>query len=218
MKRTLHLTAAISILAILISIPVRADEGKKAERTDSKKETAIVGHQAPDFTLVGIDGKEYALSDYEGKFVVLEWVNFDCPFVQKYYRSGTMQKLQSDYREKGVVWLSVCSSAPGKQGYFEGDALKERLEKEKSNTMAYLIDAEGTVGRMYNAKATPNMYVINPEGVLVYAGAIDDRPSTKVADLEGANIYVQLALDAAMAGKEIETKVTKPYGCSVKYK
>jgi hypothetical protein len=125
--------------------------------------------------------------------------------------------MQASYLKKEVVWLSICSSAPGKQGYFEGDDLAERMEKEGFSASAYLIDADGKVGQMYEAKTTPHMYVIDPEGMLVYAGAIDDRPSTKPSDIEGATNYVQLALDASMAGEKVETDWTKSYGCSVKY-
>jgi hypothetical protein len=147
----------------------------------------------------------------------LEWVNFDCPFVKKHYNSGNMQALQASYTGKDVVWLSICSSAPGKQGYFEDGELKQRLEKEGSNATAYLIDSDGQVGKMYNAQTTPHMYIIGPEGVLRYAGAIDDKPSTKLEDVEDADNYVKDALASLMAGKEIATKATKSYGCSVKY-
>jgi peroxiredoxin len=178
---------------------------------------ATVGKKAPDFTLVDAQGETHYLSDYADKYVVLEWVNFDCPFVKKHYGSKNMQTLQAAYQEKEVVWLSICSSAPGKQGYFDGDDLAKRIKAEGGNASAYLIDADGTVGRMYEAKTTPHMFVIDPEGTLVYAGAIDDHPSTKIADIEGATNYVQLALDASMAGEEVETDWTKSYGCSVKY-
>jgi len=178
---------------------------------------ATIGEKAPDFALVDANGETHYLSDYADKYVVLEWVNFDCPFVKKHYGSKNMQTLQAAYQEKEVVWLSICSSAPGKQGYFNGDDLAKRIVAEGCNASAYLIDADGTVGRMYEAKTTPHMYVIDPEGTLVYAGAIDDHPSTKIADIEGATNYVQLALDASMAGEEVETDWTKSYGCSVKY-
>ena len=173
---------------------------------------------APAFTLTDSQGKTHSLSDFRGKFVVLEWVNYDCPFVRKHYGSGNMQNLQKTYTEKGVVWLSVCSSAPGKQGHFSGTALTERIAKEKGNQTAYLVDADGTVGKAYEAKTTPHMYVIDPEGVLIYAGAIDNMPSTDQDDIAKAQNYVAGALDAALAGKAVATKGSKPYGCSVKYK
>jgi len=192
-------------------------------RADSKEETATpqvatVGEVAPGFTLMDTEGAKHALKDYAGHYVVLEWVNFGCPFVKKHYDSENMQALQTAFTGKEVVWLSICSSAPGKQGYFEGDELKKEVKAHGSKATAYLADADGTVGKMYGAKTTPSMYVIDPKGVLIYAGAIDDKPSTDKSDIKGANNYVRAALDAAMAGKQVETTVTKSYGCSVKYK
>jgi len=181
-------------------------------------ENARLNETAPKFTLQDNAGKSYSLSDFKGKYVILEWVNFGCPFVRKHYDSGNMQKLQKTYTEKGVIWLSICSSADGKQGYFEGEELDEKIAEEGVNATAYLIDEEGTVGKMYGAKTTPHMYIINPEGKLVYVGGIDDRASTKVADIEGATNYVSAALDEAMGGKPITVQTSKPYGCSVKYK
>lgn len=173
---------------------------------------------APEFTLVDSEGSRHSLSDFQGKWVVLEWVNYDCPFVRKHYGSGNMQKLQKTYTDKGVVWLSVCSSAPGKQGHFSGSELKERIAKEKGAQTAYLVDEEGTVGKAYDAKTTPHMFIVDPKGTLVYAGGIDDIASTNQDDIAKSVNYVSSALDAAMAGKPIATKGSKPYGCSVKYK
>ena len=181
-------------------------------------EKAKIDEPAPDFTLMDSNGKEHSLSDFKGKYVVLEWVNFGCPFVKKHYNSENMQNLQKKYTGKDVVWLSICSSAEGKQGYFEGDELNGKLKDKGASMTAYLVDESGEVGHMYNAKTTPHMYIVNPEGVLVYAGGIDDKPSTDVDDIEGAVNYVSNALDALMAGKTVKHKVTKPYGCSVKYK
>jgi peroxiredoxin len=175
------------------------------------------GSPAPDFTLTDAAGKSHTLSAYKGKWVVLEWVNYDCPFVRKHYGSGNMQKLQKASRGKGAVWLSINSSAPGKQGHFEGEALAARMAKEKAAMDAYLLDADGKAGRLYKAKTTPHMFVINPEGVVTYAGAIDDKPSTDMDDIAGAFNYVQAALDAGLAGKPVETASTAPYGCGVKY-
>ncbi|MBN1917878.1 MAG: thioredoxin family protein [Verrucomicrobia bacterium] len=180
-------------------------------------ETAEVGKPAPDFTATDAQGNTHTLSSYRGKYVVLEWFNAQCPFVRKYYDSGAMQELQQACGDKGVVWLTICSSAKGKQGYYEGEALTNLIEKEKSNATSYLVDTDGTVGRRYAAKTTPHMFVISPEGLLLYAGAIDNRPSVRPSDIEGAANYVVQALDAAMAGREIETTSTKSYGCSVKY-
>jgi hypothetical protein len=150
--------------------------------------------------------------------VVLEWVNYECPFVRKHYGSGNMQKLQAGARAKGAVWLSINSSAPGKQGHYEGAELGKRMADVKAQPDAYLQDPEGKVGKAYLAKTTPTMFVINPEGMVVYAGAIDDKPSTDKEDVAKARNYVQAALDAGLAGKPVETAATTSYGCGVKYK
>jgi peroxiredoxin len=176
-----------------------------------------IGQPAPDFTLTDCSGKKVSLSEYKGKVVVLEWVNHSCPFVAKHYGSGNMQKLQADAAAKGVVWLSICSSAPGKQGHANpADALKKCTETQ-SAAAAYLIDESGKVGKTYNAKVTPEMYVIDANGVLVYHGAIDDKKSTNPGDIAGAKNYVAAALDEVLAGKPVSTPKTDAYGCSVKY-
>jgi peroxiredoxin len=199
---------AAVIMAISLAAPLVA----------GNPETAAIDKPAPDFTLEDSNGKTHSLSDFEGKFVVLEWTNFDCPFVKKHYASGNMQKLQKTYTDKGVVWLRICSSASGSQGHYAADAINEKCKGEKSNQTAYLTDADGVVGKQYGAKTTPHMFIVNPKGVLIYAGAIDDKPSTKTEDIEGAENYVVAALDAAMNGKTVTTKTSVPYGCSVKYK
>lgn len=178
---------------------------------------AAVGETAPDFTLNDPGGQSHSLSAFKGKFVVLEWVNYDCPFCRKHYTSGNMPSLQKEYTGKGVVWLSVCSSAPGKQGYFEGSELTSRIQRMKAVPTAYLIDAEGTVGKLYAAKTTPHMFVIDRSGTLVYAGGIDDIASTDIDDIPRAHNYVREALDAAMGGKSVQVSVSRSYGCSVKY-
>jgi hypothetical protein len=178
---------------------------------------AAVGQAAPAFTLVDAAGKTHNLSEYKGKFVVLEWVNFDCPFVRKHYGAKSMQATQANWTKQGVIWLSICSSAPGKQGHFEGSTLTDRIKTEAIHSTAYLIDTDGAVGLLYGAKTTPHMYVINPEGTLVYIGAIDDKASADPADLAGATNYVSAALTSAMAGKDVAVKATQSYGCSVKY-
>ncbi len=179
---------------------------------------APVGAPAPAFTLADAGGTPHALADYRGKYVVLEWVNFGCPFVRKHYDSGNMQGLQKTFTRKGVVWLTICSSAPGKQGYFEGQELTERIAAEKSQATAYLVDKEGAVGQAYGAKTTPHMFVIDPEGTLIYEGGIDDRASTSKEDLKIAVNYVREALDAALDGKPVKVTTSRPYGCSVKYR
>lgn len=178
---------------------------------------AEVGKPAPDFTLTDVNGKQHSLSQYKGKFVVLEWVNYDCPFVQKFYNSGEMQKMQKEYTGKGVVWLSICSSAAGKQGNFTPDQIKARSKNLGASMTAYLIDDKGVVGKMYGAKTTPAMFILDPQGTLIYSGAMDSIPSTNTADISKAENYVRDALDAAMDGKPVITRVTKSYGCSVKY-
>jgi hypothetical protein len=179
---------------------------------------AEAGKPAPDFSLKDAKGQTYTLSDLKGKYVVLEWVNFGCPFVRKHYNSGNMPSLQKTYTAKNVVWLSVCSSAPGKQGYFETQELTEAISTMKASPSAYLLDPDGTVGRLYDAKATPTMFVIDPHGTVIYGGAIDNIPSTNVDDVAKARNYVKEALDLALAGKHIEVTGTRAYGCSVKYK
>ena len=181
-------------------------------------DNAKVDEQAPGFTLTDAFGQAHSLTDYKGNWVVLEWVNFGCPFVRKHYDSGNIQSLQKEYTSKGVIWLSICSSAPGKQGYYEGKALLEEVKEHESHASAYLVDANGTVGRTYGAKTTPHMFIINPQGVLVYAGGIDNIASTDQEDLKKANNYVKEVLDEGISGRQITVSGSRPYGCSVKYK
>jgi peroxiredoxin len=176
-----------------------------------------IGKAAPAFTLKDTAGNTHSLADFEGKFVVLEWLNYDCPFVQKHYDSGNMPALQERYTEQDVVWLSVVSSAPGKQGHFAPAEMDRRTAQAGGNQTAVLMDPTGTVGRAYNAKTTPHMFVIDPEGTLLYMGGIDDVPTANPADLERATNHVAAALDAAMAGEAVPVAVSQPYGCSVKY-
>jgi peroxiredoxin len=176
------------------------------------------GQMAPDFTLTASDKKTYHLAEFRGKYVVLEWFNRSCPFVQKHYLSGNMQSLQDTYLKKGVIWFSISSSAPGKEGYMtQEDAVQERI-KDKARSTATLLDPMGQTGRAYGAKTTPHMFVINPKGQIVYAGAIDDHPSTDTEDIPKSRNFVAQALDQALAGKPVQTPTTQPYGCSVKYK
>ena len=175
------------------------------------------GAMAPDFELKGADGKTYKLSDFKGKTVVLEAVNFGCPFVKKFYKSGKMQELQAQAKKDGVVWLSICASAKGKQGYMEAAQINKKLEKFKATPTAYLIDAEGKTGRAYDMKTTPHMYVISAEGKLVYQGAIDSKSSANPKDIPSATNYVKQALTELAAGKAISQPKTRSYGCSVKY-
>jgi peroxiredoxin len=176
------------------------------------------GKPAPAFTLKDTNGKSHKLEDYKKKYVVLEWLNYECPFVKKHYNSKNMQKLQEEMKKKGVIWLSVVSSAEGKQGYYEPAEMR-KLNKEKGGApAAILYDTDGKVGQLYGAKTTPHMFVINPEGTLIYQGAIDDKASTDVEDIPGAKNYVKAAVDESMAKKPVSVANTKSYGCSVKYK
>ena len=201
-KRTMTLAAAAAA-ALLFAPEARA--------------AAVVGQPAPAFSATDTKGATRALSDYAGKVVVLEWVNFECPFVGKHYGSGHMQKLQKDYTGKGVVWLSVNSSAAGQQGHYSPDKVEALLKQKGAAPTAYLLDTAGTVGRAYGAKTTPHMFIVDAKGTLVYAGGIDDTPSTDQADIATAKNYVQAALDEVLAGKPVTTASTAAYGCSVKY-
>lgn len=211
-----RLAKTILISAMLLvgiaALALSQEAGKEAATA-----SVAIDQPAPDFALKDINGKEHKLSDFRGKYVVLEWVNYDCPFVKKHYSSGNMQKLQSTYVKKDVVWLSICSSAPGKQGHFPIADLKKRMETERAVPTAYLLDESGSAGKLYNAKTTPHMFVVDPKGILRYAGAIDDTPSTKSSDIAASTNYVSSSLDALMAGKSVATKSSTPYGCSVKY-
>ncbi|NQY32168.1 MAG: redoxin domain-containing protein [Coraliomargarita sp.] len=175
------------------------------------------GATAPDFTATDTTGTSHSLSDFKGKYVVLEWTNHRCPFVKKFYSKGHMQALQAEMAQAGAVWLQIVSSGKGKQGYLtpeEGEALRE---KQKVASAATLLDVDGSVGKLYAAKTTPHVYLISPEGELIYQGAIDSVRSTKAADIDGAENYLKNAFMAATAGKTIEPATTKPYGCGVKY-
>lgn len=175
------------------------------------------GAPAPEFKLDGVSGKSHSLSSFKGKIVVLEWLNHGCPFVKKHYGSQNMQSLQRKYTKEGVVWLSIISSAEGKQGYVTaGEGLKEKTEQQSVATDV-LLDPKGTVGQLYGAKTTPHMYVIAKDGTLAYQGAIDDKADTDQESVKGARNYVAEAVDALMAGKKVAVSSTKAYGCGVKY-
>jgi peroxiredoxin len=176
-----------------------------------------VGDKAPDFTLQASDGSSQSLSSFAGKIVVLEWFNAECPFVRKHYDSKNMQGLQKDMAAKDVVWLTVNSSAVGKQGHLNVETGTAMLEKEGAAPKFLLLDADGTVGKLYDAKTTPHMFVIDKDGKLAYAGAIDDKPSADKADIAGAKNYVTDAVTSLIAGTPVETTSTKAYGCGIKY-
>src|SRR5947209_9313423 len=178
---------------------------------------AKVGDTAPGFTGTDSNGKTQKLSDYRGKFVVLEWNNNGCPLVCKHYESGNMQQLQKQWTDKGVVWLSILSSAPGQQGYVTAAEENAYMKKVNALPTAAILDPKGDIGHLYSAKTTPQMVVIDPQGKIVYDGAIDDHPSTEKSDLPISKNYVAAALTSAMAGQPVEPAATRPYGCSVKY-
>lgn len=176
-----------------------------------------IGKPAPEFTGTDSNGKEHKLSDFKGKIVVLEWTNPECPYVVKHYDSKNMQKLQEEAMAKDIVWLTVNSSADGKQGNQTGEAANAYMTEKGSKPTARILDASGEIGKAYDAKTTPHMFVIDKEGILVYNGAIDDNDSFKPEDAATANNYVTAALTALESGKPVETRQSKPYGCSVKY-
>ena len=177
----------------------------------------VVGQPAPNFKAADVNGKPVTLSDFRGKTVVLEWNNPECPFVKKHYGSGNMQKAQAAAAKDGVVWLSINSSAPGKQGHMDGAEAKAFVAKAGAQPTAYLLDPRGVVGKLYDAKTTPHMYIVNKAGTLVYAGGIDDKPTPRPADVNGARNHVLAALSELKAGKPVSVATSRPYGCNVKY-
>lgn len=178
---------------------------------------ATVGQPAPAFTATDTSGKSVSLADFKGKHVVLEWVNPGCPYVVKHYSSANMQGTQKDATAKGVVWLSVNSTAAEHGDYKAPAAMAQWMQSQKAAATATLMDADGKVGRAYGARTTPHMYIVDPKGTLVYAGAIDSKPSSNPADVTTATNHVKVALSEALAGKAISQPTTRAYGCSIKY-
>lgn len=176
-----------------------------------------IGDAAPNFSLSGDDGKTHALADYKGKIVVLEWTNAGCPFVKKQYSGGTMQGLQKTYTAKDVVWLSIISSAPGKQGHVDAKGAAELSASRGAKPTHVLLDPTGDTGRLYEAQTTPHMFIVDKAGKLAYAGGIDSIASTDAADVAKATPYVKNALDELLANKPVTTALAKPYGCPIKY-
>jgi len=175
------------------------------------------GQKAPDFTGTTAGGETLALSDLRGQKVILEWTNHDCPFVVKHYGTGNMQSLQKTARGKGVAWLTVISSAPGTQGHVDPARAQALTAERDAHPAEVLLDPEGVIGRLYNARTTPEMFLIDEEGVLVYAGAIDDKPTARWSSVEDANNYVRMALSDLVAGRPVGIPTATPYGCSIKY-
>jgi alkyl hydroperoxide reductase subunit AhpC len=211
MNRKLTVPSLLA-LALLVAVGCVAD----AAQPPSPYPAPVVGKAAPEFKAVDTNGKAHSLSQYRGKWVVLEWLNHGCPYVRKHYDNNVMQALQKKYADK-VVWLSVVSSAPGKQGHYSNEKANELTKEKGAAPYAVLIDEAGTVGRMYDARTTPHMFVINPQGAIVYMGGIDDKPSARASDLQGARPHVDIALQEAMAGKPVSVPTSQPYGCNVKY-
>jgi peroxiredoxin len=177
-----------------------------------------VGSAAPDFSAPDANGKAQSLAEYKGKYVVLEWFNPECPFVKKHYGGGNMQKLQDEFTGKGIVWLTIDSNAPGTEGSITAEQAKKIMDSWKTKQTALVLDPESKIAKLYGAKNTPNMVIINPEGKIVYEGAIDSKATPNPADIPSSTNYVKAALDESLAGKPVSNSQTKPYGCSVKYK
>jgi len=176
-----------------------------------------VGQIVPDFRLTNSNGEVVQLSQFTDQTIILEWNNPGCPFVQRHYRSGNMQALQAEARSQGIVWLTINSGAPGRQGYMRGPAANEFVEQQNASPDHYLLDPRGVVGRGFEARTTPQMYVIDGDRILRYDGAIDDRPRAPLAQTRSATNYVRAALSDMQAGRSVRTGSTRPYGCSVKY-
>ena len=204
----------IRVCVILIAAAWLAAAAPRAAAVDGPS----IGKTAPDFVGTDSNGKTVALKDLRGHIVVLEWSNNQCPFVGKHYRSGNMQALQKEATSKGVVWLTVLSSAPGEQGNVTAAEANELTRSRGAAPTAVILDSSGVIGRAYGARTTPHMFVIDKTGTLVYMGGIDDRATTDVADIAPAKNYVRLALTAVMSGTAVADPITRPYGCSVKYK
>jgi peroxiredoxin len=198
-KLTLWLVIAVAAILVLPAMAAR------------------VGEKAPDFTATDSNGNRQTLSQYAGKYVVLEWHNNGCPYVRKQYNSGNMQKLQKEWTARGVVWLTVISSAPGMQGYVTAGEENAYMKQMNAAPTAALLDPEGKLGHLYDAKTSPHMFIIDPSGKLIYDGAIDDKPTPDLSDVPGARNYVTQALTEAMSGKPVSVQTSRPYGCSVKY-
>lgn len=219
--------ALIALAAFALAGCSSTAESKEKPATGPTKSTAVagsktgittaveakIGEPAPTFTLKDADGKVHNLADYKGKYVVLEWINFGCPFVVRQYGDGLMPATQAAVAGEDLVWLSINTSKPGKEGHLTGEALSEKMAAMHWAGSAYLMDADGAVGRSYGAKTTPHMYIVGPEGDLIFMGAIDDSPQGDAITVN----YIEAAMKSARAGEEIAVKSNKSYGCGVKY-
>ena len=207
------IAATIALVALAASALLSVDRAAAVGAAAVKP-----GAPAPGFTAPDIAGRMVNLGQYAGQIVILEWTNNGCPFVQKHYDSANMQTLQRRYTQEGVVWLTIASSAPGEEGYVTPAAAKADLARWQAAPTDYLLDPEGVVGHLYDARATPHMVVIDRGGRIAYMGAIDDTPSTRLADVKTAKNYLVAALDEIAAGKPVTVAATRAYGCSIKYK
>lgn len=200
-------TRTVLALGVVLTFMIPA-----ARQVGAQEDGPQIGQAVPSFTLPDTYGKDHSIADYQGKFVVLEWLNYGCPSVKKHYNAGNMQMLQQKYTEKDVVWLAIVSSAPGRQGNYPPEEMNQLSAEQGSAASAVLLDPSGEVGRLLHAQVTPHMMVVGPDGALIYNGAIDDKPGTRASTLEGAHNYVAAALDESMAGGEVSVALTKPYG------
>jgi len=195
----------------------RATATPRANSADGTPGQTTSANPAPGFTLPDTKGGTHSLSGFRGQYVILEWLNYDCPFVRKHYDSGNMQATQARWTQEGVVWLAIVSSAPGQQGHFPNDVMNRRSEGHGAHQTAILMDEDGQVGRAFGARTTPQMVIINPEGEILYNGAIDSRPTRSAADIKGATNFVNQVMEEALAGRPISVSATQPYGCPVRY-
>lgn len=209
--------AAVAALAVAGCQQPEAAGPAETASTETTPAAATQDGMAPAFTLVDAEGVQRSLADFRGRTVVLEWTNEGCPYVQKHYGAGAMQALQREATADGVVWLTIVSSSPGTQGFVEGEAARAFKAKHEASYTHLLLDPTGQVGKLYDARTTPDMRVIDPEGRVVFAGGIDDRPTNKPEDLQGANNFVRAALNDMEAGRPVQTRFAQPYGCSIKY-
>lgn len=212
-----HALLSIAAASALMLAGCGQPAEKAADAPAGKEKTeAAAGQVAPAFQLASANGEQVSLADFRGKTVVLEWTNEDCPYVKKHY-TGAMQALQKEAVGDGVVWLTIISSAPGEQGFVEGERAKNWGQRFNAGFTHLLLDPTGATGKAYGAKTTPDMRVIDGEGRIIYAGGIDDKPTNKVEDLQGAKNFVRAALDDQAAGRPVATAFAQPYGCSIKY-
>lgn len=210
MKKLIILFSLIFAATMVINLTTKNEE-------NTPTVDAIVGEQAPDFEVMDANGNMRSLSEFEGQYVILEWLNHGCPYIRKHYDGNNMQQLQEKYTDQGVVWLSVISSAPGEQGYMEPEEARQSIEEYDASPTAILLDPEGEMGRAYDARVTPHMFIIDPSGTVRYNGAIDDKPTPRASSLETAHNYIDAAMNSLMNGEEVEVKSNTPYGCNVKY-